>query len=85
MSSIKFSDIKDKLQVALQEKLKNTPISHENGFALVEGFMTLPLQEEISNNVVIGGPNIPIIAIVGNTSGRIYTFALKAILPEVKI
>ncbi len=85
MSAIKFSDIRDKLQQALQQKLMATPISNENGFSLIEGFMTLPIQTEISNNVIIGGPNIPIIGIVGNTSGRIYTFALKAILPDIKI
>lgn len=85
MTPIKFSDIKNRLQLALQEKLQLTPIPNENGFSIIEGFMTLPLQGEISNNVMIGGPNIPIIGIVGNTSGRIYTFALKAILPEIQI
>jgi hypothetical protein len=47
--------------------------------------MMLPLQGTISNNTILGGPSIPTIGIVGNTSGRIYTFALKAILPDIQI
>lgn len=85
MSAIQFVDIKDRLQKALQEKLKATPIPGESGFALIEGFMNLPLQLEISNNIVIGGQNIPMVGIVGNTSDRIYTFALKAVLPDIQI
>lgn len=85
MNSLKFSDIKEELQDALKRKLAAAPIPHENGFALIEGFMTLPLQSEWSTNLILGGPSIPIVGIVGNTSGRIYTFALKAILPDIQI
>ncbi len=82
---IKFSEIKDDLQTALNEKLRLSLIPNESGFTLIEGFMTLPLQGEISNNVILGGPSIPVVGIVGNTSGRIYTFALKVILPKLEI
>jgi hypothetical protein len=84
MNTIKFSDIKNELQNALQAKLKQTPIIGEDGFTLIEGFMTLALNDAISNNIIIGGPGIPIVGIVGNTSGRVYTFALKAILPNLQ-
>lgn len=60
MIPIKFSDIKIDIQNALQEKLKLAPIQNEAGFALIEGFMMLPLQGEISNTVMLGGPSIPI-------------------------
>jgi len=72
MNTVKFLDIKEKLQLALQEKLKQTPIVGEAGFTLIDGFMTLPLHGDISNNLIIGGPSIPVIGIVGNTSGRVY-------------
>jgi hypothetical protein len=85
MNPIKFTEIKDKIQEALQEKLKETPIPNEKGFALIEGFMRLPIYAEISNNLIIGGPNVPIVGIVGNTSGRLYTFALKVIFPDIQI
>lgn len=85
MSTIKFSDIKPQLQQILQEKLNEKILPDEGGFVLIEGFMALPIQSEISNNIVIGVPNIPTVGIVGNKSGRIYTFALKAILPNIEI
>lgn len=85
MNGIKFSDIKTELQTALSEKLKLTPILGEAGFTLIEGFMTSSLNGELSNNLIIGGQSIPTVGIVGNTSGRIYTFALKVILPNIKI
>jgi len=85
MNTIKFSNIKAELEKALQKKLTQTPITGEDGFTLIDGFMTIALQGEISNNVIIGGPSIPVVGIVGNTSGRVYTFALKVILPSIKI
>lgn len=85
MEPIKFSDIKEKIQAALEKKLKQSIIPNEDGFTLIEGFMSWNLQPEISNKVVIGGPNVPVVGVLGNTSGRIYTFALKAILPDIKV
>lgn len=85
MEPIKFSDIKEKLQAALQEKLNQNPIQGEKGFALIEGFMTLTIQGELSTNLIVGGPIIPVVGLVGNTTGRIYTFALKSILPDLPI
>ncbi len=86
MNPIKFSDIKDELQRAMQQKLSLTFMPGETaGFTLIEGFMTTPILGELSNNMIIGGPNIPTVGVVGNSSGRIYTFALKLILPNLSI
>ncbi len=83
---IKFSDIKDELQRAMQQKLSLTFMPGETaGFTLIKGFMTTPILGELSNNMIIGGPNIPTVGVVGNSSGRIYTFALKLILPNLSI
>lgn len=61
MSPIKFSDIKDEIQQALQKKLTINPIQGEAGFSLIEGFMTLHIQTEISSSLIAGGPSIPIV------------------------
>ncbi len=47
--------------------------------------MSLPLQSEITGNITIGGPFIPMVGVVGKTSGRIYTYALKILLPDIQI
>lgn len=79
MTTIKFEDYKQRITDAVQVKLRTTPIPGENGFTLVDGFIMQPLSGEVSGNMVIGGPTIPLVAIVGNTSGRMYYFALKAL------
>lgn len=83
MNIVKFSEIKNELQLELEKRLKESPILGEAGFTLIDGFSNLSLQTELSNSVIVGGPSIPMVAIVGNTSGRVYTFALKAILPRL--
>jgi len=86
MNPINFNSIKNELQNALQERIRLTHLVGETaGFTLVEGFLNSPLQTEISGSLVIGGPNIPMVAIVGNSSGRMYFFALKAVLPNLTI
>ncbi|HLD31318.1 MAG TPA: hypothetical protein VJB37_00250 [Patescibacteria group bacterium] len=79
MNPIKFSDYKQRITDTIQARLQVAPIAGENGFTLVEGFIMQPLSNEVSGNIVIGGPTIPLVAIVGNTSGRMYYFALKAL------
>ena len=85
MEIIKFIDIKARLQKSLEDKMLKNPILGENGFTLIDGFMTFSLNGELSSNLIIGGPSIPMVGIVGNTTGRIYTFALKILLPDLKL
>lgn len=85
MGQIKFSEMREDIQNALNKKLTQTPISDEAGFSIIEGFMNMPIHSEVSSSIIAGGPNIPMVGIVGNSSGRIYFYALKAILPDVKI
>lgn len=84
MNPIKFDDYKQRITDAIQARLQVTPIVGENGFTLVEGFIMQPLSKEVSGTMIIGGPTIPLVAIVGNTSGRMYYFALKALLPTLE-
>lgn len=85
MSNMKFSDIKEELNNNLQKKLGINPILGENGFSLIEGFMVLTLQKELSNDLKLAGENIPVVGVQGNTTGRIYTFALTSIIPNINI
>lgn len=81
---MKFSEHKEKIQEALNSRLANTAFSGEDkGFTLVDGFFNLPIQDELSGDIIIGGPTIPMISIVGNSTGRMYFFALKVLLPDI--
>jgi hypothetical protein len=83
MEPIKFSDYKQKIIEALNKKGASLGVNEP--VTLVDGFINQPIQNEISGSFVIGGPTIPMIMIVGKSSGRIYLFALKALLPDEKI
>lgn len=79
MQAVKFEEYKKRISDAIQLKLKDAPIGGEKGFTLVEGFVMQPLSTEMSGNIMLGGPTIPLVVIVGNTSGRMYYFAVKAL------
>ena len=83
MANIKFEDYKAQILTSIDQKLRLKPITGEAGFTLVEGFIMQPLNKEISGSIIIGGTTIPLVAIVGNTSGRMYYFALKALIPNI--
>ncbi len=73
-----FEQLRAQITAALPNKLQT--ISHtEAGFTLVEGFVSLPIQQNLSA-YNIGGPSVPMVAVVGNSSGKMYFFALKALL-----
>ena len=85
MTTKSFEELKPRIQKAIEAKLKGSPIAGEDDFILVDGFFMLGFQKEISGSFVIGGPSVPAVAIVGKTTGRIYYFALKVLLPDSDI
>lgn len=88
MNPIKFEDYKELITDTIQAKLQTGLIAGEDGFTLVKGFIMQPLSplsKEVSGNLEIDESTIPLVAMVGNTSGRMYYFALKALLPDLNI
>lgn len=80
-----FSELKPKIQKAIEKRLDENPIDGENGFILIDGFIMKTIQPKLSGSVVIGGPSVPMVGIVGKTTGRVYLFALKVLLPDIEI
>ncbi len=78
---LKFEDIKSRIM----EELKNrsSKIGINESVTLVEGFLNEPFSKELSTSIMIGGPTVPMIMLVGNESGKVYLFALKALLKDV--
>ncbi len=83
MATIKFSDYKEEILKALNEKVSSHGILEPT--SLIDGFINQPIQKELTGAFVVGGPTIPMVAVVGNNSGKIYYFALKALLPNIEI
>lgn len=80
MEKINFTEYKQKILDALTSK-GNLGITEP--VTLIDGFINQPISNELSGNIVIGGPAIPMIMLIGNNTGRIYFFALKAVLPNI--
>ncbi len=85
MISVKFEDEKANIQKEIEKKISTGVIKDPAGFILIEGFINMPTQNEVGAAFVIGGPTIPTVAVVGKTTGLVYTFALKILLPNIKL
>ena len=79
---IKFSEKKDDILKALRNKYKNAMWITEN-VTLIDWFFMQPVSDTFNWNIIIGGPQIPMIGLIWNESGRVYFIALKALLPEI--
>lgn len=83
--SINFDDYKEEINKAIQLKINSGAINDPNGFILIDGFINMPINKEIGEAFIIGGPTIPAVAVVGKRTGIIHTFALKILLPQIPI
>lgn len=80
---IKFNEYKDQIIAAIERNSNLLQINEP--VTLVDGFVNQPVSSELSGSFIIGGPTIPLVMLVGNTTGRVYYFALKALLPRIEI
>jgi len=76
--SIRFSYYRESIIDALNKN--GDKLGIDERVRLVDGFIRTPIVEDLGT---VGGPFIPTIALVGD-SGRLYFFALKAILPDME-
>ena len=83
-ASIKFSEIESELKEIIKNKYCILQSKRE-GFAIVQGFFNTPIHQALEGNIIIGGPSVPMVAIVGQESGLIHFFALKVLMPELDI
>ena len=78
-----FSEYKDEILKALNEKMSKGEIKIQEKVTLVDGFFMQSFQDTLQG-IQLGGRTVPSIMLVGE-SGQIYFFALKAILPNIQI
>jgi hypothetical protein len=84
MEKIEFQNIKPVLIIEIEKRLLVENLIPDD-FVLIESFFNQPIQNDLSGQIVIGGPTIPMVALIKKTSGQIYFFALKALLPNLTI
>ena len=79
--TLKFEEVKSRIVSELEKRYENLGITEE--VTIIDGFVNQPFTMELSNTFMIGGTTIPMIMLVGKDSGRIYFFALKAIIKDI--
>ena len=87
MTNIRFSDYKDRIISALEARgysFRGSDITLPK-YSIIDSFINQPIQSEISGNVIIGGPSLPMVMIIENATGRLEFFALKALLPDIQL
>lgn len=81
---VTFESLRDRLLAAVQLKLQQQNITEPGGFTMMEGFVLFNLQPKLGG-IILGGPALPTVMIVGNATGRVYQFSLKNLLPDVEL
>lgn len=78
---IQWDDIKnDVLQV-----LKKQSGLTEPNITMVDGIISSQFLTEMNNSPMLGGPTIPMVAVINDDSGQLYFYALKALIKELDI
>lgn len=79
----RFEDLKKDITQRLKER--SLVIGIKESVAILEGFVMEPFKTELTGEFTVGGPTVPMVMLIGNESGRVYFFALKALLPELEL
>lgn len=83
---MKFSDVKDKIEGAIREKLQTAYPYHysDNDFFIVEKFYALNGYNSVTDGSLDGDVcHIPLIAVFQKSTCEVKFFAIKALLPEL--
>ena len=78
---LKFIELRPKILKALEEKKRY--LLEEDGFLLIDGFVYYRIMQEIPFDTNTSTHALPMVALVGEKTGRVYTFSLQDILPEL--
>jgi hypothetical protein len=78
----KFSDLEPRILAALQQKGNTLGLTEEP--MDIVGMTSIMMQDDLGT-YQIGGKSIPAVVVVGHNTGRVYQFAIKALLPDVDI
>ena len=78
-----YAELESQIREAVTAKFQQGHMQGEASFQIIDGFSNTVLQEKVGPKVglVIGGTTVPCVLVLGHTSGRIYSFALLALLP----
>ena len=66
------------------KKLKeNKNLTLQGNWTIMEFFVNQSIQEEISGNIVIGGPTLPLVVMMNTDTGEVKYFSLKFLIGDL--
>jgi hypothetical protein len=77
---VNFCDVKDAIVAILEKKWQSFGISEEY-VSIIDGFFNPTYSDILTDQIILGGPTVPMIMVVGKT-GRVYLFAYKALIQD---
>ena len=82
MNPIIFQEYRARIITALEQRgvVFFNQQTQQGQYILIDNFVNQPVSTELSGNVVIGGPSIPMVMIADARTAEIKYFALKALL-----
>lgn len=81
--NIKFEDIREEIINELKIKMSELFLFQTTSFSLIEGFIHVRGYSDLNNP--LASIMIPCVGVINNDNGRVYTYALKVILPGLDI
>lgn len=77
---MKFEDVQHKIKEVLEEKTKDMSFIKDDTWHLINGFIDVGFRDALKSPM--NHSYIPLIGLIGASSGLIHLFALSEILPE---
>jgi hypothetical protein len=88
LQAVQFQEIKARLLQVLTAKIAHKMQADEPaGWELVDGFFHQDVQPATlpQGSIVLGGKMLPVVAVLGKTTGQLYYYALNVLLREMEI
>lgn len=76
---IRFEDIQGKIEAEVTKRLRDRGCSPDQ-YQILPGFINPTLPAELSNQLILGGRTLPLIAVLNKNSGEVLFYALKALV-----
>lgn len=65
--------------------LKENPTNIKEPVYLLDGFIMAKFKPVLNGKYQVGGPTVPMVMLIGQESGTVYHFSLRALLPWLEM
>ncbi len=83
MDKIVYKEIEAQLVKAINQNTATDQYFKDNQFELVGGIINTPLMPELTSELTLGGPTIPMVLVVNKKTKELKFFPLRALLPNL--